>query len=380
MFGSSPQPRAMQAPSDGMFYFWSGRVALYALLRALQITRSDEIIVPVYTCPAVIEPVVGLGARVVYCDIERETLGLNSEEAMAAMTDRTKAVIVQHTFGVHSRVNKLVKFARGRQIAVLEDCCHVSTGYYGNPSGRLGDAAFYSHGLGKPLSVGGGGVAVVNAPPLIEAVARIYSQFSAVGYRQETRAAVRSMVIFARRWVDAMTPDLAATVLSRRQNGPAMAGMPSADYQLGPEYQRRMPLLYLRRLRRVLKEPSPYVSARQMAIKQYESGFRKLGIEVFRNSEARNATLWRYPIFALDKDELLKQARRRGVKLSDWGTLPLRSLAAAASKDRFGGPKFPVADDVGRRLVTLHIEEKLDGKEIDKTLDFLKDMRSRRVL
>lgn len=372
--GVTPR-RPSLAPSCNRFHFYRGRVALYALLRALGVGPSDEIVVPVYTCPAVIEPVIGLRAKVVYCDIDRGTFGLAPQMVAASFTNKTKAIIVQHTFGIPAFSTDLIKLLRETEVAVLEDCCHVSVSSYGGrPLGQFGDAAFYSHDWGKPFAVGAGGIAVVNSPCLLEEVARLYSQFAATNLQDELLFIARSASVGVKRRIRSCLPVLAAKLRSRLQIEPNR--LLSAGHELGSEYGKRMPKVAEHRLDAVLNDISSRTSMRKCAIERYERGFRDIGIACFENPEECDVVLWRYPIFALDKPELLDRASSEGVTLSDWGTIPLRSFTGMDCRGIPGKWRFPVAEDVEKRLVTLGIEEWRDDAEIDRNLDFLRRMRS----
>jgi len=73
--------------------FGSDRMALFFILKAMRIGSGDEIILPAYTCVVVPNAVRHAGAKPVYADIDPNEIEIK-------MTDRTKAVIVQHTYGV----------------------------------------------------------------------------------------------------------------------------------------------------------------------------------------------------------------------------------------------------------------------------------------
>src|SRR5690348_5534731 len=359
--GTSRRPSL--APSYNRFHFYKGRVALYALLRALGVGPSDEIVVPVFTCPAVIEPVTGLRAKVVYCDIDPGTFGLAPQMVTAALTNKTKAVIVQHTFGVPAFSGDLMKLLNEREVAVLEDCCHVSVSSYGGRRlGQFGDAAFYSHDWGKPFAVGAGGIAVVNSPCLLEEVAKVYGQFATTNLQDEALFIARSASVTVKRCIRSSLPVLAAQLRSRLQIEPDRAPSPG---QLGSQYRKRMPRVAEHRLHAVLNNISLRASARKCAMERYERGFRDIGIACFESPKDCDVILWRYPIFALDKPKLLNRARREGVALSDWGTIPLRSFIGMDCCGIPGKERFPVAEDIAQRLVTLGIEERRDDAEID---------------
>src|SRR5690242_16860905 len=79
------------------FAFWKGRVGLYAILKALGVGPGDEVILPGYTCIAVVRPIKYLGARPVYVDIKPATFNLDPKKVAAAITPKTRVIIAQHT-------------------------------------------------------------------------------------------------------------------------------------------------------------------------------------------------------------------------------------------------------------------------------------------
>jgi perosamine synthetase len=381
MVGEVLAPHGSPRLGTTQYYFQKGRAALCALLRALKVGPSDEIIVPVYTCPAVLEPVLGLGSRAVYCDIERTTFGLSPQASEAALTERTKAVIIQHTFGVPARLNELMRAVRDRGVAILEDCCHVSSSFYwGKRLGCFGDAAFYSHDWDKPLSAGGGGVAVVNSISLAKDVQKSYSELSATSVREEARIIGAHAFVSIKKMARAHLPHLVSRWHSRTRaetNGDRRLVL---DRGLGPEYARRIARSSEYRLRKVLKNPELRIAARKRAIERYESGFRSLGIECFQSPAHCDVVLWRYPLFAQDKPRVLEEARRCGASLADWGTIPLRFLANGGSESSWHPGSFPIAEEIARHVVTVTVREKQDDGDVDRTLGFLSRMKQRGLI
>jgi dTDP-4-amino-4,6-dideoxygalactose transaminase len=95
------------------------------------------------------------GATPVYADIE-ETYNLDPADVEKKITKKTRAIIVQHTFGTQAKIEELMSIAAKHNIVVIEDCAH-SLG----TTGRLGDAAFYSFGRDKVVSSVFGGCATI---------------------------------------------------------------------------------------------------------------------------------------------------------------------------------------------------------------------------
>lgn len=143
----------------------SGRGALTRLLQAAGIGQGDEVILQAFTCLVVPNAIRAAGARPVYADINPATYNLDPADVAKKITPRTKAIIIQHTFGIPADIEQLLRSARQHQLMIIEDCAHALGGTYdGQPLGSFGDAAIASFGRDKVIScVFGGAVAVRNA-------------------------------------------------------------------------------------------------------------------------------------------------------------------------------------------------------------------------
>lgn len=132
--------------------FNSGRSALLAILKAFDIGKGDEVILQAFTCVAVPNSVRWAGAAAVFADIDG-SYNMDPKDFEKKITDKTKAVIVQHTFGIPARVEEIIAIAKKYDIRVIEDFAHTMS------IPMKGDAAFYSFGRDKVLSSVFGGVA-----------------------------------------------------------------------------------------------------------------------------------------------------------------------------------------------------------------------------
>jgi len=79
--------------ADRAFAFWKGRVALYAILKALGVGEGDEVILPGYTCVVAVNPSKFLRATPVYVDIEPATYNIDPEAIEAKITPRTSPIV-----------------------------------------------------------------------------------------------------------------------------------------------------------------------------------------------------------------------------------------------------------------------------------------------
>ena len=158
--------------------FWKGRAAFYTILQALGITRGDEVILPGFTCVVVPNAIRAVGATPVYADIEPENYNIDPVSVEQAITPHTRAVLVQHTFGIPANMAALIDITTRHHLPLIEDCAHaLGSTYNGHPVGTLGTAAFFSSQWSKPYTTGLGGIAVTADPVIGGRVQTIQNTF-----------------------------------------------------------------------------------------------------------------------------------------------------------------------------------------------------------
>ena len=104
------------------FGFNSGRASLWAILQTLGIKRGDEVIISGFTCFAVPEAVIYAGGKPVYADINIDAWSFGLPELRKCCGSKTRAIIIQHSFGRTHDLKKIIEFARRKDIFVIEDC------------------------------------------------------------------------------------------------------------------------------------------------------------------------------------------------------------------------------------------------------------------
>lgn len=136
----------------------SGRSGLYLILKALNIGEGDEVIQQSFTCVAVPNSITWNQAKPVYVDIGAD-LNIDPSDLEKKITPKSKAVIVQHTFGIPADIDKIRKIADKNKLFLIEDCAHsLGATYKGKPVGTFSKASFFSFGRDKALSSVFGGM------------------------------------------------------------------------------------------------------------------------------------------------------------------------------------------------------------------------------
>lgn len=152
----------------------NGTSAILAALHAFDLEPGDEVIVPSATYWASATPVLHCGCIPVFAETEEQCLGLDPEDVERRITDRTRAIVVVHLFGMPSRMDELTAVARRHGLRILEDASHAHGAlYHGRPIGTLGDAAVFSMQTNKLCPAGEGGMLVTDDDDLREKVLRL---------------------------------------------------------------------------------------------------------------------------------------------------------------------------------------------------------------
>ena len=138
----------------------NGTAALQEAFFACGLGPGDELIVPAMTYWASCTSAAAtFGAKVVFADIQRETLCLDPADFEAKITPRTRAVVVVHYAGYPADMDEIMTIAAGHEITVIEDVSHAQGALYkGRMCGSIGHIAGISMMAGKSFAVGEGGM------------------------------------------------------------------------------------------------------------------------------------------------------------------------------------------------------------------------------
>ncbi len=142
----------------------SGTSALHVAMLTAGIKKGDEVIVPSHTFIATASPLIHIGARPIFAEIDEETYTVDVDDVRKKITDKTKAVIPVHLYGHPCDMNSLKEVADDYGVIIIEDACQAhGAEYKGDKIGGIGDIACFSFFPSKNMTVAGdGGMIVTN--------------------------------------------------------------------------------------------------------------------------------------------------------------------------------------------------------------------------
>lgn len=147
----------------------NGSVALDLAVAALGIGPGDEVIMPSHTIISCPSAVFRAGATPVVVDCDPLTYNSTAEAMEAAITPRTKAIMVVHIFGLPVDMDPVLELAKKHGLKIIEDAAemHGQT-YKGRPCGSFGDISTFSFYPNKHITTGEGGMVVTDDPALAD--------------------------------------------------------------------------------------------------------------------------------------------------------------------------------------------------------------------
>lgn len=135
----------------------------------LDIKPGDEVIMPSYTFVTTASSFVRQGARIVFVDIRPDTMNIDENLIEAAITDKTKAIVVVHYAGVACDMDAIMGLAKRYNLPVVEDAAQgVMCTYKGKALGTIGTLGCYSFHDTKNYTMGEGGALLINDEKYIE--------------------------------------------------------------------------------------------------------------------------------------------------------------------------------------------------------------------
>jgi len=362
---------------EACFPTFKGRVALYLVLRALGVEPGDEVVVPGFTCVVVPAAIKYTGATPVYYDIDLQTLQGDPELAEAAITPRTKAVLVQHNFGAVAPMGPLAETCSARGIALIEDCAHsMGAMTSGRPAGRLGTASFCSLQWSKPTTTGLGGIARFNDITLAARAREIVTdEFSEPTYWKSLYLDMLSSLY--RRWFKPSWYWTAQGLYRLAGRHGLIQGSSDAgelqDAAMPPDYCERFGARRQRSLDEALSTLPAMLGHRRRVHGLYAQALAGLSSMLPpAEPEGDLHVGLRFPLLVENRDEILTAAKQARIELGDWFNDPLHPKGADRFVFDYADGCCPNAEFAAARIINLPTHRHVSPPEVKRIVEFAK--------
>ena len=343
--------------------FSTGREALLTLLRNLPIEHGSEIIVQGFTCIALPNAIHAAGLTPVFSDIDLETLNLDPQALEGKITPRTKAIIVQHTFGIVADTETLRSICDKHGVLLIEDCAHILPDVTGPKAiGEHADALMLSFGRDKAASGISGGAILVKDPSI---ASKIQSEEDAA--KELSWCAIKRLLLYP--MIFALTKPLYGLGIGKvllyimskcKALAPVISVKEKHGYQ--PTTIHRMPSALCALVRWECKRFHSLNNHRRHLTKIYSDGLTQCdipkGVDV-------NLPLQKFPIRVQDADAIRRQLKTHNIHLDDgWTGASVCPRTVNQEAAGYIAGSCPKAERLSRTLLTLPTHPTMTVKQV----------------
>jgi len=355
--------------------FYRGRVGLYALLKALGVGLEDQVAVQAFTCLAVPEGIMATGAQPLWVDIEPSGYNMDVQDLKRKITTQTKAIIVQHTYGIPADMDALRRVADEHNIPIIEDCAHTLLSEYRSQRvGTFGVGSFYSFEWGKPVVAGVGGSAMANQPELQRMLSHFYTSFVDPPKRVRFKLALQYYG-FRVLYRPAFYWPVRSLFHLLGESGLIESNYNPVEGEKAPDFGWRMAPESRRRLAREISRVQDIAKHSAWVVEQYRDRIQGDWVVHPKIHSHTKVFFARYPLRTHNKKRLLELARQKRVELANWYNTPIHPLQGTALQAvgyRIGA--CPNAERRSQEVVTLPVHLRVTQREIDKIVSFFSEM------
>ncbi len=314
--------------------------ALHLAGKLLDLKAGDEVITTPITFISTAYVALHNNAKVVFADVEPDTMNINPDDIRKRITDKTKAIVPVHFGGHACRMDEIMEIAKENNIYVVEDCAHASGGTYkGEKLGSFGDFSCFSFHAVKNLAIGDGGMLLSNDEERIKRAKRL-------------------------RWVG-VTKDTAERLSDERFNWKYSIDELGYKYQMN-DILASIGLVQLQRLEEMNVR-------RNGIVKRYDEAFADVDwIECPSEKDYAKSARHNYVIKVdADRDKLIKYLQGKGISSSvHYPPLYYYKILQSVEHD------CPVADRIWKRILNLPIFPDMTDEEIETVIEAVKGFRN----
>lgn len=307
----------------------SGTAALHAALYAIGVKPGDEVITSPFTFVASANPIIMLGAKPVFADIDEKTYNISAQRIKEKITSKTKAIVVIDLYGQIYDAKEIRELAQKHNLKIIEDACQaVGAELNGKKAGTFGDLACFSFYATKNLMTGEGGMITTDN----EEYAEMCKRFRHHGQSEKTKYEYYDLGYNYR-----MTDIQAA---------------------IGLEQLKKIDDFTKKRI-----ENSNLLTEGLKKIRQIKTPFVNIGAKhVFHQ----------YTIRAEKRDELMAYLKEKGIGC---GIYYPKSLHLHPNFKRIGYKEgdFPVAEKASKEVLSLPVHPLLTKEDIQTIINAIKD-------
>ena len=366
------------------FSFNSGRSSLFAILKSLDLEKGSEVLLQAFTCNAVPNPVLWDGLEPIYVDCNRDDYNIDIEDLKAKISPKTKAVIVQHTFGLPADMDSIRALCSAKSIILIEDCAHsLGAEYNGVKVGTQSKAAFFSFSRDKIISSVYGGIAVTNDQEVAKKLEELQKEFGMPSMCWTMQQILHPILLNYFILPVYNFIDLGKVFLVLSQTFHILSKAVSWKEKRGrmPDYfPKALPNAMAMMAMNQLKKIDIFNFQRQKVANYYYENLKDSNFGLPKTFENRKNVFLRFTITNSKAHEIIYEAwHKQNILLGDWYTTPIAPFDTNVADIKYTPESCRNAEDLAKRTLNLPTHINISKEDAERIVKFLKKYDKRKA-
>jgi dTDP-4-amino-4,6-dideoxygalactose transaminase len=358
--------------------FNSGRSAFYAILKALELQKGDNVALQAFTCNASINPILWADLDPLYIDCNTDDFNLSAESLKSRINTRTRAVVVQHTFGLPANMDEIRAVCSEMNLILIEDCAHsLGAEFNGTKVGAQSKAAFFSFSRDKIISSVYGGLAVTSDDKIgkkLEELQREFGQPSGFWiFQQILHPILLSYIILPIYHFF----DLGKMFLVLSQVFHILSKAVSWKEKQGkrPDYfPKALPNAMATMALNQFLKLDKFNAHRQKVADYYYKNLENLKFKLPKKFPERKSTFLRFTVNHPKAHDIIYESwHKQNILLGDWYTTPIAPFDTKIEEMHYKMGMCPIAESLARKTLNLPTHINISEKDAERIVNFLKN-------
>jgi len=358
--------------TDNCFLLNSGRTGLYLALKSLKLKPTDEILCQAFTCVAVPNSIIWAKARPVFVDTIKNGFNVDINDLAKKITNKSKAVIIQHTFGNPDNISTIKKLCRQHDLVLIEDCAHsLGAEYNSKKIGTFGDLTILSFGRDKVISSVFGGALIINNKKFIKSIKQLTADLKYPSlfwiFQQLLHPIIFSLIIpvYFSWQINKFTLGKFFLFFLQKIN---LVSQPVSQ----SEKNNQMTLLPQK-----LPNALASLAVHQFSqLKNINQARKKIASQYQKNlnlpSLFQNSIYLRFPLLVNQPEKLIKLAKKQHILLGNWYRPSIAPQGVNLRKIHYQPDSCPHAQAVSQKIINLPTHPKMNFNDIKRITRFFK--------
>ncbi len=350
----------------------SGRSALSVALKAGGVVAGDEVLLQSFTCVVVPGAILSVGATPVYVDVG-DDFNMDPAQVEVRITPKTKAIIIQHTFGIPAKTAELVTIAKKHNLLVIEDCAlSLGSRHNGVLTGTMGDIAMFSFGSDKVVSCVRGGALITKRLDIAKKIEEQLSRLPSMPRLTIVSHLLHYPIFFIGKKLYHLGVGKVLLYICKKLHITSwIMEQPEKRGKQILTYPTRMSNALATILLGQLNTLDAYNTHRRSVASAYAKAFSKQFVP-YSPEQYPAASFLRFPLLVFEPKKLFASAKEQGIQLGDWYTTPIGPRDTDLEAIGYKKGSCPRAEAFSKSVINLPTHKHINPKELDRVIACVK--------